>query len=210
MNQGWLTSALWWVSLLVAQVRGAEPPIRLERTAWAVGLASLPGNHVLAVGRCNGRFEWTPNAWHRGEEEENPVAFLRMYSPGFELLLSTAIRSVVAFDGAVLGKAWLRYDFDGTAGLEGDAPAMTAIPDGVKVGDDEVTFSGDKPTVGDAATYAIVKRGVRTRITLEGKDMDLDRSQGEVGLFVPDAGYPFGEIPNWLIRRRAKRPDWTK
>jgi hypothetical protein len=29
-------------------------------------------------------------------------------------------------------------------------------------------------------------------MSLTGKDIDMDRSQGEVGLFVPDAGYPFG------------------
>lgn len=40
-------------------------------------------------------------------------------------------------------------------------------------------------------------------VTLTAEDLDLDRSQGEVGLFVPDAGYPFGEIPDWLIRQRA-------
>ena len=34
-------------------------------------------------------------------------------------------------------------------------------------------------------------------MSLTGKDIDMDRSQGEVGLFVPDAGYPFGVIPDW-------------
>jgi hypothetical protein len=80
----------------------------------------------------------------------------------------------------------------------------------VKVGDDEITFSGDEPTVEDAATCVTVKRGSRVRMTLKAKDIDLDRSQGKVGLFVPDAGYPFGEIPDWLIRQRAKRPDWAR
>jgi len=37
----------------------------------------------------------------------------------------------------------------------------------------------------------------------------MDRSQDEVGLFVSDAGYPFGRIPDWLIRQRAKVPDWA-
>jgi hypothetical protein len=26
---------------------------------------------------------------------------------------------------------------------------------------------------------------------------------------VPDAGYPFGEIPDWLIRQRAKIAPWA-
>jgi hypothetical protein len=42
-------------------------------------------------------------------------------------------------------------------------------------------------------------------LTLLGKDINLDRSQGDIGLFVPDAGYPFGEIPDWLIQQRARR-----
>jgi hypothetical protein len=97
-----------------------------------------------------------------------------------------------------------------TVMFPGPAPAIAAIPGGVKVGDDEITFSGDEPTAGDAATYVVVKRGDQAPVTLAGKDLDLDRSQGEVGLFVPDAGYPFGEIPGWLIRQRAKRPDWAR
>jgi hypothetical protein len=92
----------------------------------------------------------------------------------------------------------------------GRAPAIRALAGGVKVGDDEITFSGDEPTVEDGATCVTVKRGFQVCTTLVGKDIDLDRSQGEVGLFVPDAGYPFGEVPDWLIRQRAKRPDWAK
>ena len=44
---------------------------------------------------------------------------------------------------------------------------------------------------------------------LSGKDIDMDRSQGEVGLFISDAGYPFGRIPHWLIKQCAKAPDWA-
>jgi hypothetical protein len=38
----------------------------------------------------------------------------------------------------------------------------------------------------------------------------MERPQGEIGLFVPDAGYPFGDIPDWLIRQRMKRPAWCE
>ena len=31
----------------------------------------------------------------------------------------------------------------------------------------------------------------------------------DLGLFVPDAGYPFGVIPDWLIRQRSQVPDWA-
>jgi hypothetical protein len=89
----------------------------------------------------------------------------------------------------------------------GQAPAVGAVPGGVKVGKDQITFAGDQPTAGDATRHVTVTRGDREVISLTGKDIDLNRSQGRIGLFVPDAGYPFGEIPDWLIRQRAKRPD---
>ncbi len=76
----------------------------------------------------------------------------------------------------------------------GKAPALAAIPGGVKVGGDEVVF-------GEGVT---VRRGGREVFSLSGGEIDLDRSQGDVGLFVPDAGYPLGEIPDWLIRQRAR------
>jgi hypothetical protein len=45
-------------------------------------------------------------------------------------------------------------------------------------------------------------------VNLTVGSIDLDCSQGDVGLFVPDAGYPFGVIPDWLIRQRCGVPDW--
>jgi hypothetical protein len=38
---------------------------------------------------------------------------------------------------------------------------------------------------------------------LLASELDDERSQGEIGLFVPDAGYPFGPLPDWLIRQRT-------
>ena len=61
----------------------------------------------------------------------------------------------------------------------------------------------------DATTYVTVSRGGKTVVQLTGRDVDMDRSQGEVGLFVPDAGYPFGAVPDWLIRQRSQVPDWA-
>ncbi|MEI7831743.1 MAG: DUF5060 domain-containing protein [bacterium] len=43
---------------------------------------------------------------------------------------------------------------------------------------------------------------------MAGTDITLDRGQGRIGLFVPDAGYPFGDIPDWLIKQRATPPTW--
>ena len=86
-------------------------------------------------------------------------------------------------------------------------PAMKAVAGGVQVGDDEVIFAGSVDDR-DAATYVTVRRAGKVVLTLTGADIDMDRSQGEIGLFVPDAGYPFGEIPDWLIRQRGRRPKW--
>ncbi len=40
---------------------------------------------------------------------------------------------------------------------------------------------------------------------LKPDDIDLDRYQGDVGLFVPDVGYPFGPVPDWLLKQRPLR-----
>ncbi|MEI7834587.1 MAG: hypothetical protein WCJ56_15485, partial [bacterium] len=88
-------------------------------------------------------------------------------------------------------------------------PAMTAIPGGVTVGDDTITFSGG---IDQAAgtTYVTVKRGGAATATLAGADINLERFQGDIGLFVPNTGYPFGDIPDWLIRQRMALPAWYK
>jgi len=67
---------------------------------------------------------------------------------------------------------------------------IAATPNGVKVGNDEVTFTGDEVRLNGQPL-------------LTGNDIKLDRPQGDIGLFVPDAGYPFGKIPDWLIQQRA-------
>ncbi len=92
----------------------------------------------------------------------------------------------------------------------GKAPAITAVAGGVKVGDDEIVFAGEQPTTAPETPLVKVRRSGKDLLTLVGKDVDLNRSQGEIGLFVPDAGYPFGEIPDWLIRQRARRPNGAK
>jgi len=100
----------------------------------------------------------------------------------------------------------------------GRLPTVRAVEGGVRVGADEILFAGgaldtaDGPTdarIDDSAPYVTVSRGGRTVASLAGKDIDLNRPQGEIGLFVPDAGYPFGEIPDWLIRQHCAVPDWA-
>jgi hypothetical protein len=86
-------------------------------------------------------------------------------------------------------------------------PELAPIDGGVRVGDYEVRFAGG---VDDEAgtRYVSVSQNGQTLLTLTGEDVDMNRSQGEIGLFVPDAGYPFGVIPDWLIRQRGTPPEW--
>ncbi|MFP4140707.1 MAG: hypothetical protein ACLFVY_09100 [Phycisphaerae bacterium] len=90
----------------------------------------------------------------------------------------------------------------------GHAPRMEAIPNGVRVkfadgSVDEIAF-GDEPKEGSKkAPLVIVKRGGKAETLLTAGELDFKRSQGEVGLFVPDCGYDFGPIPDWLREQRT-------
>jgi len=86
-------------------------------------------------------------------------------------------------------------------------PRMESIAGGVKVGDDEIVFSGGIAEEADTK-YVSVKRGGKETQSLTGKDIDLNRSQGDVGLCVLNVGQNFGDIPAWLIRQRSKKPKW--
>jgi hypothetical protein len=86
-----------------------------------------------------------------------------------------------------------------------EVPPMVAIPGGVKVGGDEITFAGGIDQAAGTTYVTVAHGGVST---LMGKDIDLDRNQGNIGLFVPNTGYPFGDIPDWLIRQRQTPPAW--
>jgi hypothetical protein len=86
-------------------------------------------------------------------------------------------------------------------------PAVEALPSGVRIGETTVTFDGGIDDR-DGTTYVSVTRAGESLLLLTGADIDMDRSQGEIGIFIPDAGYPFGVIPDWLLRQRTRRPDW--
>jgi hypothetical protein len=86
-------------------------------------------------------------------------------------------------------------------------PPVEARPGGVRVGEIEVRFGGGLDD-DEAIAYVTVTEGKETLLSITGRDINMDRFQGEIGLFVPDAGYPFGVIPDWLIRQRCKKPEW--
>jgi hypothetical protein len=86
-------------------------------------------------------------------------------------------------------------------------PLIKEVPGGVQVGEDRIVFKGTWPDSDDSSELISITRSGIKLLALSGKEIDSDRWQGEIGLFVPDAGYPFGEIPEWLIRQRANKPD---
>lgn len=85
---------------------------------------------------------------------------------------------------------------------------VTPVEGGVRVGATEVLFDGGIDESPETV-YVHVRKNGDDLLQITGAAIDLDRPQGEVGLFVPDAGYPFGEIPDWLMRQRATPPDWA-
>ena len=91
-----------------------------------------------------------------------------------------------------------------------NSPQMKEIPAGVHVGNDEIVFKGNQPESSKISEVVSISRSGKILLSLSGNEIDFDRWQGEVGLFVPDTGYPFGNTPEWLIKQRTKKPDWAK
>jgi len=99
----------------------------------------------------------------------------------------------------------LRWSLEGATGSfavvawpGGDPPAMRRDGDRLLVGEDSIELL---PGGG-----VVVRRGALSA-SLADQAIDRERPQGDIGLFVPDAGYPFGPIPDWLIRQRWRRSD---
>jgi hypothetical protein len=64
---------------------------------WAVDLAAMPRNRVLALGRCDGIKSWPDDAWQQGDPDEHPQAWLRVYDAAMVPTFTTAIRGIVPF-----------------------------------------------------------------------------------------------------------------
>lgn len=93
----------WWghVHRVDGKTRRGLGGARIGPWGWAVDLAGLPGGQAMAVGRCNGPFETTEGeVASESFPYENPIAFLRVYAPDFELRFSTLIPGVVPFEMA--------------------------------------------------------------------------------------------------------------
>ncbi len=87
-----------------------------------------------------------------------------------------------------------------------DPPAVERIPGGVRVGEFEVVFG--EAVDGGSGVPVQVRRGGADVVRVQ--HLEYTRSQGDIGIFVPDAGYPFGPIPDWLSEQRLARPDWAR
>ena len=94
----------WWgqIHRLDAKTREGLGGARIGAWGWAADVGSLPGNSVLAFGRYNWKFDFTADAWAKESPVENPNAFLRVYSPEFDLTFSTVLPGVVPFEACRL------------------------------------------------------------------------------------------------------------
>jgi hypothetical protein len=91
--------------------------------------------------------------------------------------------------------------------VSGPAAGVEVVPGGVQVDGFEVLFAGGLDAGPNDAVVTVRKAGCND-LSVTGREIDGNRFQGDIGLFVPDAGYPFGEIPDWLVRQRVLPPDW--
>jgi hypothetical protein len=89
----------------------------------------------------------------------------------------------------------------------GDAPKMESVPGGVRItlaggAIEEVIFRTPHVDESAEAPYVRLKRDGREVVALSGRNVNTLRFQGEVGLFIPECGYDFGPVPDWLIQQR--------
>jgi hypothetical protein len=120
-----------------------------------------------------------------------------------------AVHRIAPTDVAERTSAWSHDNGGGeaTVGLHwsvtGDSGRFVTVlaPPGLAVSGGPAAL-----TVGDALVAITpdgrlsVRRGAETTAV---DAVELQRSQGSVGLFLPDAGYPFGPVPAWLEAQRS-------
>ena len=118
----------WWgqIHRVDGKTRHGLGGARVGPWGWAVDLASLPGRHPMALGRCNGPFDVTDDAWAKDSPVENPIAFIRVYSPDFDLMFSTLLPGIVPFEIAKIAPN--RYAITARAEAPG-APLKDALLD---------------------------------------------------------------------------------
>ncbi len=124
-----------------------------------------------------------------------------------------------ATKGVRLGTAGSRMEFVTVLYPTGDGPTpkVVATKQGVRISVagamDEVIYNDPKQGEEDPTKWpppVVIKLAGRTLPLLKGTDVDLERSQGEIGLFVPETGYDLGPIPDWLREQREPLPPYVK
>lgn len=120
----------WWgqIHRLDKTTQAGLGGARIGPWGWAVDLAPLPDKGVLALGRYNDAFKFTDNAWYTTGELKNPNAFLRVYSPDFDMPYSTSLPGIVPFELTRIGEK--KYALVGKAevGVTPTKDALNAKP----------------------------------------------------------------------------------
>lgn len=88
------------------------------------------------------------------------------------------------------------------AGSLSNAPIPTATSS--SNGEISVAFGTQTDKFSFTHNGITVTRGGSTTSILKPTDLDLTKSQGEVGLTTLDAGYDFGVVPDWLVEQRTR------
>ncbi|HEU4608727.1 MAG TPA: hypothetical protein VFS31_11505, partial [Chitinophagaceae bacterium] len=73
----------------------------------------------------------------------------------------------------------------------------------IRLDDYSISWKAGMDEIADTISLVELKHKNKICQQLLAAEFDDERSQGEIGLFVPDAGYPFGPLPDWLIRQRT-------
>lgn len=73
----------------------------------------------------------------------------------------------------------------------------------IRLDDYSISWKAGMDEIADTISLVELKHKNKICQQLLAAELDDERSQGEIGLFVPDAGYPFGPLPDWLIRQRT-------
>lgn len=90
------------------------------------------------------------------------------------------------------------------------AAVPTVAVNGTTVTVTHAHAGADALAFGTAGALVTLTRGGKTTVVLRDSDIDMARSQGEVGLTTLDAGYDFGVVPDWLVAQRLHNEvyDW--
>lgn len=86
---------------------------------------------------------------------------------------------------------------------------MESIPSGVRIfapggQPEEIVFRTPHVNEPADAPYVLLRRDGAMTVALSGRNVNTLRPQGDVGLFIPECGYDFGPVPEWLIEQRDK------